>query len=143
MASRSGSATRVTGGVFRIRARYVIGADGGRSAVADGVGLPFEGEMDLAGSMNIVFHADLSKYVEHRPSVLCWVLQPGADIGGIGLGLVRLVRPWNEWLIVWGYDIRQPPPEIDDEMATRIVYQLVGDNAIPATIRSTSLWGRP
>jgi 2,4-dichlorophenol 6-monooxygenase len=110
---------RVTGGVFRIRARYVIGADGGRSAVADGVGLPFEGEMDLAGSMNIVFHADLSKYVEHRPSVLCWVLQPGADIGGIGLGLVRLVRPWNEWLIVWGYDIRQPPPEIDDEMATR------------------------
>jgi 2,4-dichlorophenol 6-monooxygenase len=98
--------------------------------------------MDLAGSMNIVFHADLSKYVEHRPSVLCWV-QPGADIGGIGLGLVRLVRPWNEWLIVWGYDIRQPPPEIDDEMATRIVYQLVGDDAIPATIRSTSLWGRP
>ena len=134
---------RVTGGVFRIRARYVIGADGGRSAVADDVGLPFEGEMDLAGSMNIVFHADLSKYVEHRPSVLCWVLQPGADIGGIGLGLVRLVRPWNEWLIVWGYDIRQPPPEIDDEMATRIVYQLVGDDAIPATIRSTSLWGRP
>jgi 2,4-dichlorophenol 6-monooxygenase len=51
--------------------------------------LPFEGEMDVAGSMNIVFHADLSRFVEHRPSVLYWVLQPGSNIGGIGMGLVR------------------------------------------------------
>jgi 2,4-dichlorophenol 6-monooxygenase len=132
---------RVTGQEFLIRAKYVIGADGGRSAVAADIGLPFEGQMDLAGSMNIVFHADLSAYVEHRPSVLYWVLQPGADIGGIGLGLVRMVRPWNEWLIVWGYDINQPPPDVDDEMATRIVHELVGDDSVPVTIRSTSLWG--
>jgi 2,4-dichlorophenol 6-monooxygenase len=132
---------RVTEQEFRIRARYVLGADGGRSQVAADVGLPFEGQMDLAGSMNIVFHADLSAYVEHRPSVLYWVLQPGADIGGIGLGLVRMVRPWNEWLIVWGYDISQPPPDVNDEMAIRIVHQLVGDDTVPVTIRSTSLWG--
>jgi 2,4-dichlorophenol 6-monooxygenase len=132
---------RVTGVEFAIRARYVIGADGGRSQVAADIGLPFEGRMDLAGSMNIVLHADLSAYVEHRPSVLYWVLQPGADVGGIGLGLVRMVRPWNEWLIVWGYDIDSPPPEVDDEMATRIVHELVGDDTIPVTIRSTSLWG--
>ena len=62
-------------------------------------------------------------------------------MGGIGLGLVRMVRPWNEWLIVWGYDINQPPPEVDDEMATRIVHELVGDDTVPVTIRSTSLWG--
>jgi 2,4-dichlorophenol 6-monooxygenase len=132
---------RVTDQKFRIRAKYLLGADGGRSQVAADAGLPFEGQMDLAGSMNIVFHADLSAYVEHRPSVLYWVLQPGADIGGIGLGLVRMVRPWNEWLIVWGYDINQPPPDVDDEMATRIVHELVGDDTIPVTIRSTSLWG--
>jgi 2,4-dichlorophenol 6-monooxygenase len=132
---------RVTGAEFAIRAKYVIGADGGRSAVAADIGLPFEGQMDIAGSMNIVFHADLAKYVEHRPSVLYWVLQPGADIGGIGLGLVRMVRPWNEWLIVWGYDISQPPPEVDEEMATRIVHQLVGDDSVPVTLRGVSLWG--
>jgi 2,4-dichlorophenol 6-monooxygenase len=114
---------RVTGQTYDIRAKYVIGADGGRSRVAEDVGLPFEGQMDLAGSMNIVFHADLSHLVEHRPSVLYWVLQPGSDVGGIGLGLVRMVRPWNEWLIVWGYDIGQPPPDVDDEMATRIVHE--------------------
>lgn len=117
---------RLSGHTYPIRARYVIGADGGRSTVARDIGLPFEGEMDLAGSMNIVFHADLSRYVEHRPSVLYWVLQPGSDIGGIGMGLVRMVRPWDEWLIVWGYDIDGPPPEVDDEMATKIVHDLIG-----------------
>jgi 2,4-dichlorophenol 6-monooxygenase len=97
--------------------------------------------MDIAGSMNIVFHADLSRYVEHRPSVLYWVLQPGSDIGGIGMGLVRMVRPWDEWLVVWGYDINQPPPDLDDAAATKIVHDLIGDHTVPVTIRSTSLWG--
>jgi 2,4-dichlorophenol 6-monooxygenase len=131
---------RATGQRYPIRAKYVIGADGGRSRVAADLDLPTEGQMDVAGSMNIVFHADLSQYVEHRPSVLYWVLQPGADIGGIGLGLVRMVRPWNEWLVVWGYDINEPPPDVDDEMAIRIVHNLVGAE-VPVTIRSTSLWG--
>ncbi|MDN5917315.1 MAG: FAD-dependent monooxygenase [Pseudonocardia sp.] len=132
---------RLSGRTSTIRTKYVIGADGGRSQVARDIGLPFEGRMDLAGSMNIVFHADLSRYVEHRPSVLYWVLQPGSNIGGIGMGLVRMVRPWDEWLIVWGYDITEPPPEVDDAMATKIVHDLVGDDTIPVTIRSTSLWG--
>jgi 2,4-dichlorophenol 6-monooxygenase len=131
---------RVTGVVYPIRAKYVIGADGGRSRVAADLNLPTEGQMDVAGSMNIVFHADLTHLVGHRPSVLYWVLQPGADIGGIGLGLVRMVRPWNEWLVVWGYDINEPPPDVDDEMAVRIVHNLVGED-VPVTIRSTSLWG--
>ncbi|GAY07267.1 FAD-dependent monooxygenase [Pseudonocardia sp. N23] len=132
---------RLSGHTYPIRAKYVIGADGGRSQVARDVGLPFEGRMDIAGSMNIVFHADLSAFVEHRPSVLYWVLQPGSNIGGIGMGLVRMVRPWDEWLVVWGYDIDQAPPEIDDDAATKIVHDLVGDDTIPVTIRSTSLWG--
>ncbi|MFC7405623.1 FAD-dependent oxidoreductase [Georgenia alba] len=132
---------RISGHEYNIRARYVIAADGGRSQVAKDLGLPFEGQMDLAGSMNIVCHVDLSEFVAHRPSVLYWVLQPGATIGGIGLGLVRMVRPWNEWLITWGYDINQPPPDLDEAMATEIVHGLVGDDTVPVTIRSLSLWG--
>ena len=131
---------RTSGEVYEIRAKYLIGADGGRSKVAQDVGLPMEGRMDLAGSMNIVFHADLSKYVAHRPSVLYWVLQPGADVGGIGLGLVRMVRPWDEWLIVWGYDINGPPPAVDEAFATKVAHELIGDDTIPITLRSTSLW---
>ncbi|TCC43112.1 FAD-dependent monooxygenase [Kribbella sindirgiensis] len=50
------------------------------------IDLPMAGAMDIEGSTNIVFEADLSRYVAHRPSVLYWVLQPGAQIGGIGAG---------------------------------------------------------
>ncbi len=131
---------RVTGERYEIRAKYLIGADGGRSKVAQDIGLPMEGQMDVAGSMNIIFHADLSRYVAHRPSVLYWVLQPGANVGGIGLGLVRMVRPWDEWLIVWGYDINEPPPEVDEAFATKVAHELIGDDTIPITLRSTSLW---
>lgn len=131
---------RVADRTYQVRAKYLIGADGGRSRIADDVGLPFDGEMDIAGSMNIVFHADLSRYVAHRPSVLYWVMQPGSDIGGIGMGLVRMVRPWWRWLIVWGYDINEPPPEVSDDEAVAIAHNLIGDDTIPIEIESTSLW---
>jgi 2,4-dichlorophenol 6-monooxygenase len=131
---------RLAGKTYQIRAKYLIGADGGRSMVAADCGLPFEGRMGVSGSMNIVFEADLSRYVKHRPSVLYWVLQPGSNIGGIGMGLVRMVRPWHEWLIVWGYDINAGPPKVDDAMATDIARNLIGDDTIPIRVKSTSIW---
>ncbi len=130
----------VTGATHKVRAKYLVGADGGRSKVARDIDLPMEGKMGVAGSMNIVFEADLSRYVAHRPSVLYWVMQPGSDVGGIGMGLVRMVRPWNKWLIVWGYDINEPPPVVDDRLATEIAHNLIGDNSIPVKIERTSVW---
>ncbi|MFI1509483.1 FAD-dependent oxidoreductase [Streptomyces sp. NPDC020597] len=132
---------RLTGQEYDIRAKYLIGADGARSRVAEDIGLPFEGAMDIAGSMNITFKADIASYVGHRPSVLYWVIQPGADVGGIGAGLVRMVRPWNEWLIVWGYDIDSEPPVVDEAEAIRIVRQLLGIPDLEVEITGTSLWG--
>ncbi len=131
---------RLSGEEFTVRSKYLVGADGGNSLVAEQAGLPFEGEMGVGGSMNILFRADLSKYVAHRPSVLYWVMQPGADVGGIGMGLVRMVRPWNEWLIVWGYDINQPPPEVDEKMATDVARQLVGDPELEIDLISANTW---
>ncbi len=132
---------RLTDETYVIRAKYLIGADGARSQVAADIDLPMEGRMDIAGSMNITFKADLAAHVGHRPSVLYWVIQPGSNIGGIGAGLVRMVRPWNEWLIVWGYDISQPPPVVDEAAATQIVRNLVGVPDLDVEITGTSLWG--
>jgi 2,4-dichlorophenol 6-monooxygenase len=131
---------RLTGKEFTIRSKYLVGADGGNSRVAEHADLAFEGKMGVAGSMNILFEADLSRFVAHRPSVLYWVLQPGADVGGIGMGLVRMVRPWHEWLIVWGYDINQPAPAVDEAFATKVVRDLVGSEDIQPTIKSVSTW---
>ena len=131
---------RLTGETLKVRSKYLVGADGGNSLVAEHADLPFEGRMGVGGSMNILFRADLSRYVAHRPSVLYWVMQPGADVGGIGMGLVRMVRPWNEWLIVWGYDISQPAPEVDAEMATQVARQLVGDPDLEIELLGASTW---
>jgi 2,4-dichlorophenol 6-monooxygenase len=131
---------RLRGDEYTIRAKYLIGADGGRSKVAEDAGLPMGGQMGVAGSINIVFDADLSKYTAHRPSTLYWVLAPGATVGGIGAGLVRNVRPWNEWMIVWGYDVTAGAPDLTTEYAESIVRRLIGDDEIPVTIKSSSAW---
>ena len=131
---------RLSGTEFMVRCEYLIGADGGNSLVADRAGLPFAGKRGVGGSINIHFRADLTRFVAHRPSVLYWVMQPGADVGGIGMGLVRMVRPWHEWLIVWGYDIEAPPPTVDAAMATQVARQLVGDPKLEIELLSASTW---
>jgi 2,4-dichlorophenol 6-monooxygenase len=131
---------RLRGDEYTIRAKYVIGADGGRSKVAEDIGLPMVGQMGVAGSINIVFEADLTQYTAYRPSTLYWVLQTGSDVGGIGMGLVRCVRPWHEWLIVWGYDINGEPPDLTEEYARRIAHHLIGDDTVEVTIKSSSAW---
>src|SRR3954447_5190461 len=132
---------RLTGHEYTIRTKYLIGADGARSKVAADIDLPYEGAMDIAGSINITFKADISAYCDHRPSVLYWVIQPGSNVGGIGAGLVRMVRPWHEWLIVWGYDIAEEPPVVDDAAAVQIVRNLLGMPDLEVEITGTSLWG--
>jgi 2,4-dichlorophenol 6-monooxygenase len=131
---------RVTGEDYDIRSKYLVGADGGNSKVAEDIGLPMVGKMGVGGSINIIIEADLSKYVAHRPSVLYWVLAPGSNVGGIGMGVVRMVRPWNEWLLIWGYDINQPPPKVTEEIAEQLARQLIGDDDIPIRVKSWSTW---
>ncbi|MBN8629882.1 MAG: FAD-dependent monooxygenase [Rhodobacterales bacterium] len=131
---------KLTGTEFTVRAKYLVGADGGNSMVAQNENLPFEGKMGVAGSMNIYFRADLSRFVARRPSVLYWIMQPGADVGGIGMGVVRMVRTWDEWLIIWGYDINQPAPVVDQTLATNVARQLVGDPELEIELIRANTW---
>ncbi|MEM7709867.1 MAG: FAD-dependent monooxygenase [Pseudomonadota bacterium] len=131
---------RLTGREVTIRSRYLIGADGGNSKVAEDIGVPIEGQMGVGGSINFLFDADLSQYVAHRPSVLYWVMQPGSNVGGIGMGVVRMVRPWNKWLAIWGYDIDAPRPELSDDEAAEIIRSLVGDPDLEVDVTGVSYW---
>ncbi|WP_042883008.1 FAD-dependent oxidoreductase [Cupriavidus necator] len=131
---------KLTGEEFTVRSKYLVGADGGNSRVAKNAGLPFEGQMGVRGSMNIWFRADLSELVAHRPAVLYPIMQPGAEVGGIGMGLIRMVRPWHEWLIVWGYDINEPTPVVDHARATAIARQLVGKPDLEIELLGANTW---
>jgi 2,4-dichlorophenol 6-monooxygenase len=131
---------RLSGDTCQIRAKYMIGADGGRSRVAEDIDLPMEGSMALAGSMNIVFEADLTRYVSYRPAVLYMMLQPELEKDGVGIGVVRMIRPWKEWMLIKGYDLKQGVPKLTEVEAIQIVHDLVGDQNIPVRVKSTSLW---
>jgi len=93
-----------------------------------------------AGGTAHLLPADLTDLVAHRPSVLYWILQPGSTIGGVGMGVVRMVRPWNEWLLIWGYDIDGPEPQIDEAQARAIAHRLIGDDSVDVKVRDISLW---
>ena len=131
---------RLLGRDFTVRSRFLVGADGSNSLVAQHAGIPIEGKMGVAGSINLLFRADLAPYVAHRPSVLYWVMQPGSNVGGIGMGVVRMVRPWTEWLAIWGYDIAGERPELTDAEAVGIVRGLVGDPDLAVEMRGISYW---
>jgi len=53
---------------------------------------------------------------------------------------MRMIRPWNEWLIVWGYDINEPAPIVDAAMATDVARQLVGDSELEIELLSANTW---
>ena len=72
--------------------------------------------------------------------MLYWIFQPGSNIAGIGAGVIRMVRPWNKWLSIYGYDIEDGPPQISDPEAEAIVRELVGDDEVPIKITKLSYW---
>ncbi|MFI0406138.1 FAD-dependent oxidoreductase [Actinomadura sp. 3N508] len=131
---------RVTGAEYDIRCQYMIGADGGNSIVAERLGLPLEGEMGLGGSINVVFEADLTRFVEHRPGDMYWLVQPGVGHDGNGIGVLRMVRPWTRWIGVWGYDVSAGKPSLTEQDGIRIAHQLIGDDSVPVKVDSMSTW---
>lgn len=125
---------------YSLRARYLIGADGARSRLARDIDLPIEGHHGRAGTVYVNFRADLSRHVEHRPSILHWIVSPHASFGEIGLGLLRAVKPWTEWIAGWGFDISKGDPELIDAELTERVRLLVGDPELEIEIINKSIW---
>ncbi|WP_238998341.1 FAD-dependent monooxygenase [Nocardioides limicola] len=129
-----------TGQVFTQRARYLLGFDGARSRIVEQLGLPLKGELARAGTAYIRFRADLTRYVEHRPSVLYWIFNSKAGFGEIGMGLLRAIRPWEEWIAGWGFDMAAGEPDLSDETVIAQIRTLVGDPSVEPEIVSKSLW---
>ena len=131
---------RLTGIEYDIRSKYVVGADGARSRVAEDLDLPFEGPGAVAGSLSIIFEADLSRFVAHRPSVLYWMVQPGAEREGVGLGVLRMIKPWHEWMLMWGYEVAAGPPTFSDEFIRELAVKLVGTEDFDMHVTSAAPW---
>jgi 2,4-dichlorophenol 6-monooxygenase len=131
---------RLTGAEYEIRSKYLVGGDGARSKVAADLDLPFEGPGAVGGALGIIFEADLSRFVAHRPSVLYWMVQPGAEKEGVGLGVLRMIKPWHEWMLMWGYEAAAGPPEFTEEFVRELAVKLVGTDDFEMHVTATSPW---
>jgi len=97
---------RDSGESMRVRSRYLIGADGGKT-VGPAVGARFEGATDLAHMVTVYFKADLSKYWDDDYSMTTWFVNPegGSWASGVlgQLGPTRFGRHSEEWMFHFSF----------------------------------------
>lgn len=124
---------------FTVTSRYLIGADGARSAVLESLGIPVDGKQ-LNSAFNVHIRAEMSKYFGHRPGSLNWILNPDAPDWS-AVGNFRMVRPWNEFVVSMHPAQRDGQPfEPSTGDILRRLYQMIGDESVPIEILSSFRW---
>lgn len=131
---------RLTQREYQMRARYLVGADGAKSLIAEQIDLPIEGQMARAGTTYVTFNADLTHLVAHRPSILNWIVTTEASFGEIGMGLLRAVTPWTQWIAGWGFDMAKGEPDLSEAFTRKQIATLIGDPTIEVEIVNASVW---
>lgn len=131
---------RVSGHEFSQRARYLVGADGGSSLVAQHAGIAFTGQRSKSGTVYARFEADLTSLVAHRPGVITVVMQPAVSAGDTGTGILRCVRPWTEWIAGWGFRPEDGDPDLSEETALARIRSFIGIDDIDIRFLGTSVW---
>lgn len=129
-------------GETRVRAKYLIGADGGRS-VAPALGIGSSGPTDLVDMMSVYFTADLRRYRD--PAVLMnWFVNP--DYGGsVNTGFLYPVGPWDEaghsaeYVFVYAAN-PSDPVHSDDAAALRRMRSTLGIPGFEPIVHSVSHW---
>ncbi|MET8832124.1 FAD-dependent monooxygenase [Streptomyces sp. NPDC004610] len=130
---------RATGEEYRVDARYAIGADGGRSTVAERLGVPMEGRTGLGHAVNVWLEADLTKYRAHRPGTLFFTIQPGKDFW-LGAGTYICVKPWTEWVLIVMYDPAVEQIDLSEAAMLERAQATIGDPGVRIRIKDISQW---
>ncbi|WP_324070259.1 FAD-dependent monooxygenase [Sphingopyxis sp.] len=119
---------------YLVRAKYLIGADGGRSLVAAQCGFEFEGESGLRDMVNVWMDIDLERYTAHRPAVIYSILKP-QERGWVNYGAFINVSPWKDWIFS-----SPGTADIPEEELLNRVRNAVGDPSIDVRVKNISGW---
>lgn len=127
---------------FTVRAKYMVGADGANSRVAADLGLPMVGRGGLGAAYNVFCEMDLSAYTAHRQGSLYMIMQAGI-VDWAGPVVMRMVQPWNKWLVVIFIPPHYDGPDATPEQLAWRVREAIGDPLaadLPINILSMSKW---
>ncbi|GLT00381.1 hypothetical protein GCM10007897_17650 [Sphingobium jiangsuense] len=120
------------GATYEVQARYLIGADGARSAIRDLIGAKMEGRYGLTHAYNIIFRAPgMAKAHAHGPAAIYW--QMSKD----GFSAVGPMDRNDTWFFA-----PSGVPEghrISDEDAAKMIRERTGIDT-PIEILSADTW---
>ncbi|MFD8308417.1 FAD-dependent monooxygenase [Streptomyces sp. NPDC059690] len=133
-------ADRDTGETYRVRSRYLLGCDGGRT-VGPALGIVQEGVRDLARVVSFHISADLSRWA-HDPEVLIrWLWLPGLGIPGV---LVPMGPDhWGPESEEWVFHLNYGPDDgraLDDESVLADLRTGLGLREEDLTVHMISRW---
>lgn len=120
----------------RVRARYLIAADGSQSSIRERLGILRQGESDVYDSVNIHLRADLSRWVTDRPAALYLIEQPELR------GTFLTINGSDRWgflvtsLSQYGYT----PEQFTSEFCAEIVRRAVGSGDVEVEVLGVSAW---
>lgn len=131
----------ISGHTYRVKSKYLFGADGGRSRIAKALELPFTEKPGGGNAVNVLAEVDLAHLMKNRVGNLHWILQPDREtVDWAFLSCVRMVKPWHEWVFglapkPWAEKgTRQP-----EEYIARIK-EIIGDDTVDVKIKNVSTW---
>lgn len=125
---------------YRVRARYVIGADGGRT-VPGQIGVGYEGLGVLAETATLHVTADFSAWARDPDVLLRWTFSPQRGVGVVfvPMGPDRWGPDSEEWVIHLQYLVGDPRAQSDAEVEAD-VRAAMGIGDAPMTIHKTTRW---
>jgi 2-polyprenyl-6-methoxyphenol hydroxylase-like FAD-dependent oxidoreductase len=131
-----------SGDTRRVRARYVVAADGNRSPTRNRLGIPMQGYGELSRSITIYFRADCAPLLENRNQGVLYVHNPKLR------GFFRLDRAGKTGFLVInsvGEDVTRPEAisvsdNLTDERVMDYLTTAIGTRDIPAEILHVARW---
>jgi 2-polyprenyl-6-methoxyphenol hydroxylase-like FAD-dependent oxidoreductase len=127
---------RTTGAETPFTARYLIACEGAQSRVRRALGVKMVGEEKVYDSVNILCHADLTQWVEHRPAALYFVELD--DLRATFLTINGRDR--------WGFLIHGPkqygwkPQDFTPEFCAELIRKGAGLPDLDVTVLGVSPW---
>lgn len=126
-----------------VRARYLIGADGGHT-VGPAVGIRLSGLKDVLQMVSAHISADLSPYIDDPTVVLQFFLNPDGH-GSLGSGVLVKMGPehWDERSEEWAFHAMVPPGStraFDDAFMKQFIHESLGVEDLDFTLHAVSRW---
>lgn len=128
---------------YRVRARYLIAADGGRT-VGKLVGVEMNGPRDIMKMVSIHMTADLSPWATDDDVLIRWLVNP--DFGGSWSGVLVPMGPdhWGpaseEWVFHMQYATDDPDAMQEEKVLARMRATLGLPDELQVTIHRISQW---